>query len=282
MKIRFIITVFLIGVSLSAFGQQKSAKPKIITGVQGKYEISRDISEYQACEKAFAEAKREALRRGGISENVWSVFGLVTAQDGQKFSEAYSEMSMLAQSGYVKVISGPDYSVYNDPLDHKRYAVATIDAEVKEAEQPDNSFQLVVEGVDPVYKVNDYMQFSVKPLGYDAYFHVFWFDNDGSGSIIYPFKIKTKDGVAIEEPLRLVSKNETMVLPNGDSGYKIKYRITKTNPENLTETINVMVIATKKEYNYLPDKVTFESLLKWIYDIPPYDRAVYYQLVNIK
>jgi hypothetical protein len=281
MKIKTIITFLAIFISLTVSGQ-KEGKSKTIKGVQGRYEISLEISEAQARERALGEAKREALRRGGISENVWSVFGLITAQDGEKFSEVYSEMSMLAQNGLVNLISNPQYSIVIDPTDNKRYAVATIDAQVKEGEQPDNTYQLVVNGVDPVYKVGDKMRFSLKPIAHDSYFHVFWFDNDGTGSMIYPIRLTTKDGRIIEEPLRLIPKDHTLSLPCGDSGYKINYRITKTNPANATETINVIVVATKKEYRYLSEEVTFESLMKWIFNISPSERTVYYQLVNIK
>jgi hypothetical protein len=53
----------------------------------GRWEVSGDITVAQAEERAFMEAKKEALRKAGIMENVWSVMGQISSSDGEKFSE---------------------------------------------------------------------------------------------------------------------------------------------------------------------------------------------------
>lgn len=49
------------------------------------------------------EAKKEALRKAGVMENVWSVFGQISQESGTEFHEAYSQMNVLAIGGMVNV-----------------------------------------------------------------------------------------------------------------------------------------------------------------------------------
>lgn len=49
-------------------------KPVKVKGAQGRWQVSEEITLKQAEERAFMEAKKEALRKAGVMENVWSVF----------------------------------------------------------------------------------------------------------------------------------------------------------------------------------------------------------------
>ena len=60
-----------------------------VKGVQGRWQVSEEITLKQAEERAFMEAKKAALQKAGVMENVWSVFGQITQEDGQEFHEAY-------------------------------------------------------------------------------------------------------------------------------------------------------------------------------------------------
>ena len=65
---------------------QKVVKVK---GVEGRWQVSDNVTLKEAEERALMEAKKEALRRAGVMENVWSVFGQITQEDGTEFEEAY-------------------------------------------------------------------------------------------------------------------------------------------------------------------------------------------------
>ena len=82
----------------------------------GRWEVSDDITPKQAEEKALNEAKKEALRMAGVMENVWSVFGQVTADNGTEFTEAYSSVSMLAISGMVNVTDKKVEDIWDEGL----------------------------------------------------------------------------------------------------------------------------------------------------------------------
>ena len=45
----------------------------------GRWEVSGDLSMAEAEERALNEAKKDALSKAGVMENVWSVFGQVTS-----------------------------------------------------------------------------------------------------------------------------------------------------------------------------------------------------------
>ena len=55
-----------------------------VKGVQGRWQVSEEITLKQAEERAFMEAKKAALQKAGVMENVWSVFGQITQNDGQE------------------------------------------------------------------------------------------------------------------------------------------------------------------------------------------------------
>ncbi len=48
-----------------------------VKGVQGRWQVSEEITLKQAEERAFMEAKKAALQKAGVMENVWSVFGQI-------------------------------------------------------------------------------------------------------------------------------------------------------------------------------------------------------------
>ena len=90
----------------------------------------------QAEERAFMEAKKAALQKAGVMENVWSVFGQITQEDGQELHEAYSQMNVLAIGGMVNITNKKVEEVW-DTDTRSLYKVVTIDAEVqKEADVP--------------------------------------------------------------------------------------------------------------------------------------------------
>ena len=69
----------------------------------GRWEVSDDITPKQAEEKALNEAKKEALRMAGVMENVWSVFGQVTADNGTEYTV------MAGDPAEKQIIVGPPF-----------------------------------------------------------------------------------------------------------------------------------------------------------------------------
>ena len=83
---RILVAVTALCFSLSLYAQTNDVVR--VRKAEGRWEVSGDISVVQAEERALMEAKKEALRKAGVMESVWSVMGQVTSSDGVNFSEA--------------------------------------------------------------------------------------------------------------------------------------------------------------------------------------------------
>ena len=110
---RFIFVVVAIFSTSLLFGANDIVH---VRKAQGRCEVSGDISLAQAEERAFMEAKKEALSKAGVMESVWSVMGQVTSSNGDKFSEAYSSVSALSINGLVNVLNKEVEEVWDPNL----------------------------------------------------------------------------------------------------------------------------------------------------------------------
>ena len=144
-----IVWIFLLTLMAAApLYAQKTVKVK---GVQGRWQVSDDITLKEAEERAFMEAKKEALRKAGGMENVWSVFGQITQESGTELQEAYSQMNVLAIGGMVNVTEKKVEEFWD--VDTKSlYKVVTINATVQKDERVDKSYAMDVKGVANLYK----------------------------------------------------------------------------------------------------------------------------------
>ena len=80
----------LIALCIFSFSASYANEVVRVRKAVGRWEVSDDITPKQAEEKALNEAKKEALRMAGVMENVWSVFGQVTADNGTEFTNRFT------------------------------------------------------------------------------------------------------------------------------------------------------------------------------------------------
>lgn len=266
MTVRRIIAAaaaFLLACSLYADNDMVRVRKAV-----GRWEVSGDISVVEAEERALMEAKKEALRKAGIMETVWSVMGQVSTSNGDKFSEAYSNVSTLAINGLVNILDKKVEEVW-DPNMKRMFKVVTIDANVIKTDvEEDPTYKLEVEGIDPVYKEGDLFECSFKVHGSNSHVKIFWFTND-EADLIYPndfegdqvFTARTRYHVPVTDEIELV--------------------MAKNHPETDVEFINIIILATKKNYPYV-GHMDFQSILSWIYGIPADQRTLYHNSTVIK
>lgn len=247
---------------------QAAAGPdsKRVRNVVGRCEITRHITQEQAEQKALQDAKTNAMREAGVPEKLWSVTGLINEEDGSEFSQVLSRMTTLAVDGFISI---RDVKYSEEVLDGRRYAVATIDADVKRGGTVDPTFVLDVNGIKGVYEAGSNMTFDLMVYGHDAYIRIFWFD-ENDGSVIYPSKY---------EPNKIFKKDVKYSFPANPA---IDYSMRKNNEGNRYETVNLIAVAIKQDIPFLEDKVTFETMLKWLYSIPPDERAAYREVIVIQ
>ncbi|MGM9735977.1 MAG: DUF4384 domain-containing protein [Candidatus Cryptobacteroides sp.] len=234
----------------------------------GRWEVSRDITLAQAEEKAFIEAKKEALRLAGVMENVWSIFSQVTTDNGTEFADACSSVSTIAISGLVNV-TDKKVSEFWDPQLKKQFVEVTISARVtKDDTKEDKTYALTVNDIEPVYKSGDVFECSFKVHGADSYIKFFWFDDNGA-AMIYPNEYEGNP---------LFKAGQTYRIPLTDG---IELTMEKQDKTKDIEKVNVIIVATKKDYPYLGG-FDYQSILTWIYNLPADQRSLYYTLTLIK
>lgn len=78
-----ILAVLLLTAASALYAQ----KPVKVKGVQGRWQVSDDITLKQAEERAFMEAKKAALQKAGVMENVWSVLGRLPRKTDRSFTK---------------------------------------------------------------------------------------------------------------------------------------------------------------------------------------------------
>ena len=243
------------------------AQNKRVRNITGRCEVTRDISLAQAEERALEDAKINAMRKAGVPERLWSVTGLINEDDGSEFSQVLSRMTTLEVNGLITV-KEVDYS--EEMIDGRRYAVATIDADVKIVDtEVDLTFQMEVDGLKNVYGNGEAMSFKVCIYGHDAYLTIFWFDDDG-GSLIYPSEFDSR---------MQFRKNAEYTFPLNQG---IEYVMEKLDKSHKMETINFIAVATKRDIPFLEDDITFDSVLKWLYSIPADERAACREAIIIQ
>lgn len=262
-KLLLIIAICLFTTTGALYAQQKTVKVK---GATGRWQVSEEITLKQAEERAFMEAKKEALQRAGVMENVWSVFGQITQDDGQELHEAYSQMNVLAIGGMVNITNKKVEEVW-DTATKSLYKVVTIDAEVQKEDKPDKSYALDVKGVETLYREGDVFNCKLIVHGTDSYLKFFWFDSNG-GALLYPNSY---------EPDALLKAGKEYAVPFSNA---VDYRMEKQQGKE-NEKINIMMVATKENIPFT-DQVTYQNVLKWVYSIPSGQRCAFYNMVLIK
>lgn len=261
---RIIFVAIALFLTCSAFAQTETVR---VRKAEGRWEVSNDITMAQAEEKALLEAKKEALRKAGIVENVWSVMGHISSSDGEKFSEAYSSVSTMTINGLVNVLEKKVDELWDQNL-KRMFKIVTIDAEVVKSNiQEDLAYKLTVEGIETVYRHGDIFKCSFKIYGHDSYLKVFWFTND-EAAMIYPNEY---------EGNRLFKTGESYSIPVTED---IDLVMEKAKDVD-AEYVNIIILATKKDYAYV-DPMDFQSIMSWIYHIPADQRVIHHDATIIK
>ena len=238
-----------------------------VKGAQGRWEVYGETTLQQAEDRAFLEAKKDALRKAGVMENVWSVFGQISQDNGEEFHEAYSQMSVLAIGGMVGITNKKVENYWN-PDERRLYKVVTIDATVKKADEADSSYALEASGIENVYKEGEKFHCNLKVYGSDSYLKFFWFDESG-GALLYP---------NLYEKSMLFNKGQEYAFP---MSLNLDYQMEKKNKKADNEKVNIMIVATKTEIPYIGE-VSYPKVLEWIYSIPANQRCTFYDMLLIK
>lgn len=250
-----IITGFIFFLFLAEFTALSQKKIKI-RNVEGSYIISQDVTLKRAREEAIIEAKKEALRKAGISENISST-NVLSKSSGDGFSQVFNEFSSVELNG--KVI---DWEVTEEEIKKDEFGNLTswvqLDAEVIKYETTsDPSFKIKVTGIEEFYKEGSKMSFTVHPHK-EGYLKIFYFDEELNCDMIYPNAYENN---------RLFEKGQEIKFPISPM---IEYEMVTDSDKEVNHLVFVFL---KKDIPFL-ENVSYKQLIKWLYAIPPAQRQV--------
>jgi hypothetical protein len=219
--------------------------------------IVANISPEKARETALAEAMKNALENAGIIVKVSGGTTLV----GGVYIETYSTE---IEGGITK------FNILSDNLRFiEQGGIRVLIAEVEidatvmmYSRKNDPAFQVRVEGIHTTYRENETLAFSVTPFQ-DGYLRIFLFEEDGTGSQLFPDRDK--------EPDALFAKGKEVRFPRNGHYY---YRLEKTDRTKNAEINYLLILFLKDDIHFNGNHVTLQDVLTWNAGIPP-DRRIH-------
>ena len=88
-----------------------------------------------------------------------------------------------------------------------------------------------------------------------------------------------RDTIKVTKPVYVTRKVvDSVLVPVTDT---IELVMAKSDPKVDTEFVNIIILATKKNYPYLGE-MDFQSIISWIYQIPADQRVIHHDSTVIK
>ncbi len=260
-RLLFILTLAM-ALNIQCFAQKKIK----IKSVEGTAYVTDNITLHQAEQNALNEAKKEALKKAGVSEDITSTNMLNTSQIHDVVKQNFVEISTSSLNGAIL-----NYSIINEKKsvdEFNNFKIdLTIDATViKYKEKKDPSFIFTVSGIKDVYYTGDTLSFFFRPYQ-DGYLKIFLISTDTS-QIIYPY-IDYEYSKFRDEQDRLFKKGVSVRFPILKY---IKYSLTCTNKKSFE--FNQLIFVFLKKNIPFTKKLTTKNIHEWIYSIPPNFRSV--------
>ncbi len=263
LKLSFCFILPMLVMAFTAGAQEKKT-----VRAKGVY-ASSDFTPEQTKAKAIEEAKRAALLKAGISETVSVTDFNYQFEDNEKFREIFQSISSIETGGEIIVDT-----ILSEKKSFNEFGNMQVEVEIQATvfrytEKADPTFLFKVEGIDKVYKTEDYLQFLFTPTqnGYLRIFNV----TDEETYLLYPYK-DLVDKRLNDNTDRLFNGNQTIkmpVHPAFSDGYYLE--IDKPGKE---QEFNILIfIFTRKNIPFI-EEVNFTNMMRWIYSIPPDERVM--------
>ena len=240
---------------MSSFAQEMETKH--IKGAKGSYLISGSVSFEDAKMKALAEAKVNALKMAGVSENIKSYDMLFKSEIGSKYEEVFMSDKQSEIRGAIK-----DYIMeFGKRMDEQQdfYVDVTIDANViLYKTSPDPAFTVSIEGIKQGYQNGEKLSFTITP-SINCFLNIF--------NIYVKNAALTYPNAYEKQQLLEAGKSYTFPL-NKNIDYPLER--TTANPEDN----KLLFVFTKDLIPYITYKVedqatSFEEVSSWLFSISP-------------
>lgn len=272
---RKIFILLIVAFSFVTLFAQKSVRVK----ASGSWVLSQEITLEQAEDKALMEAKKEALRKAGVPENVYAVSLLSLGNNSTEFYDISSELGRISIDGRVRII---DKTIEKkvDPGSNMVICNANITAEVfMDETEADPTFVLKVDGLkSEAYREKELLTFSVLPYQ-DCYLRIFWFGSSlqENGDMIFPIADYHNDNK--------LTANSTYLFPPASEPFvknvPVDYEIFLQKDQKMEQNV-VLIVGVKEKIPFVDD-VSYENVIRWLLKIKKDKKVEYwYPIVLVK
>jgi hypothetical protein len=251
---------FLFAVAfLLLFVQPLIAKKKVekikIDRVEGVAVGGETESVLEVKQRAINEAKINALKEAGISENIKTYTDYFQSETDEQYEELFASNIFTNIQGAVKEIEILDVKNEFTTEGSLRVKVVISCVVLKYLTNEDLTFDFWVEGVKPNYNHNDRLEFAFKPAS-DGYLKSFIFTKDEA------YQLFPND----YENSRLFEKNQQYEFPLEPINYILE-------TSHRSQMHRIVFVFLKEDIPYTR-KVEYDQIFDWIFSIPPDVREV--------
>lgn len=267
---RCILLLFASSLVMVSYAQE--TKKIISKGIS----ITRDISPLEAKFRAIEDAKINALKKAGISEEISLSNFLHTTQVNNNFNQSFNEISTSEINGAITIDTILSESRKFDEYNNMIIEVEILSNVYKYSSKSDPDFTFKVENIRDVYYSGEYLKFNFTPTR-DGYLKVFNIADDNA-FVLYPYENEEVQYLS-DEKARLFKANKEVLFPVHPA-YKKGYKIHIN--ENKKEEINLLIFFYTKTVTPFYKRKNYKDILQYIYEIPPEKRSISYINVLIK
>lgn len=253
-----------------------SIAQEVVSVISSGRSITRDLTPELARIKAIEDAKGNALRKAGISENLNITSLLTTSQRNEEVTQLFDEFSTSEINGAIIVDT-----LLQDIRNWDENNNMIIDVEIRSTvykynDKRDPSFNFKIEGLKDIYYENERMIFSITPSK-NGFLKIFTLFGD-KVELLYPYKSDIARYLDDKED-SLFFKNKTISFPPHPA-YKKGYTLQiKSNSKE--EASYLFFIYLKQNLPFLKNISSVRALYSWIYGIPVNQRVVELRVIRV-
>jgi hypothetical protein len=232
--------------------------------VEGTYFLSDEISPNQAKGLAIEEAKKNALRKAGVIENISENSILWQSQDLNSVKSNFSSFSTIELQGAISNYTVDTIIQLENELGKIQYK-AIINADViLYRTKSDPTFDFNLNGISDIYKSTELVSFSIE-TSTDGFLHIFQFE-DKTASLIFPNRYETSNQLLSKKIIKFPTN--PAIVYSLDSSQKGKI-------------VTLIFVYTKINVAF-KGKETAEDIWRWVYGISPDARRVKIQELLVR
>lgn len=255
---RFILSVVIFSslfILIPNVHAQKKVKEIKIAEAKGIAIGADNESIAQVVQRAIDEAKVEALKQAGVSENIASFSDFFQSEEDEKYEELFTSDILSDIRGSVKDIEILDTKRSFDDFGHLKVEIIIHCTVVKYLTEKDVGFDVWVDGVGMFYPNNTGLKFILKPSK-DAYVKIFIF-SETEAFQLFPSKYENS---------YLLNANQQYHFPSETMDYTLY-------TDKKSEIHRMVMVFMKEDIPYTND-VEYKKIIDWIFSIPPDMRVI--------